>query len=161
MLEAVKNVINCDLSNELLKQPVVLPCGGTVCGKHQALFKNKETARCQICDEDHELSGSGHFPANKKVARLLEAEISRLDFGENYKQGLKLLQELKNVMTKYDEVKNKVVDLIFEKFQEMRRKVYLIREQIIQKVNECSEKIISDIDSYRQIVSSARSIYRN
>ncbi len=59
-----------------------------------------------------------------------------------------LLGELNNINLKYEEIKSKAEDLIFEKFQAMRRKVDLIREEIIQKVNDCSEKIIADIDSY-------------
>jgi hypothetical protein len=144
MLETVKNIINCDLCNDLLEQPVILPCGG-------ALFKRKRVSECcQLCDKNHDLSELDHFPANKKVARLLEAEISKLDFGENYKQATKLLHELNNASLNNEKAKHKAADLISEKFKGMIRKVNLIREEIIQKVNDCSEKIIANIDSYEK-----------
>jgi hypothetical protein len=60
----------------------------------------------------------------------------------------KTLKELNRAKVDSDEIKSNSEDLIFEKFQAMRNKVDLIRERIIQKANECSDHIISDIDLY-------------
>jgi hypothetical protein len=150
MLETIKTILSCKLCEKILDQPVILPCCETVCGKHQELFKNKETSRCKLCDQDHELGETAHFLTNKVVECFLAGNISKLDFGENYTQASNLLKELVNAQDVYNRVKNKPEDLIVEKFQEMRNKVDLIREEIIQKVKNCSEKIHSDINAYEE-----------
>ncbi len=148
MLETIKTILSCKLCEKILDRPVILPCGETVCGKHEEQFKSRETARCKICDKDHELGESENFITNKVVECFLAGEISRLDFGENYKQAFKLLTELNDAQANYDEIKGTSEGILLEKCQAMRNKVDLIREEIIQKVNNCSKKVLADIDSY-------------
>jgi hypothetical protein len=135
MLTAIKDLISCKICKQITKGPVILPYGETICAEHEQLFRrNKETARCQICDKDHELGEAEHFPVNKAVQGFLAGEISKLDFGENYKNTKKLLEELDGAKAYYHKIRRDPEDLIFDKFQAMRRKVDLIREQIIQRV---------------------------
>jgi hypothetical protein len=148
MLRTVNKLVCCKFCEEILEQPILLPCGETICAKHESLFKIKETARCELCDKDHYLNEADHFPTNKVVEGFLEAEITKLNFGDDYKQASGLLAELNNTKTEYDKIRGDPEDLIHEKFQAMRSKVDIIREQIIQKVNVCSVRIISDINSY-------------
>jgi hypothetical protein len=132
----------------MIKKPVLLPCGETVCAEHEELFRNRKTTKCQFCDKEHFLAESEHFLTNKAVEGFLAVEISRLDFGENYKNTANLLGQLNGLTNILDKMKKNPENSVFEKFQEMRRKVDLIREQVIQRVNDCSEKIIADINSY-------------
>jgi hypothetical protein len=150
MLKTINNLICCKLCKQILKKPVVLPCGESICAIHEEQFKNKETAKCQLCDEEHFLNNAQNFLANKVVDGFLAGEISRLNFGKKHENTTQLLIELNTSLYHFDKLRSNPGDLIFEKFQAMRNKVDLIREKILQNVNECSEKIISDIDSYEE-----------
>jgi hypothetical protein len=149
MLETIRQIISCKLCEKILERPVLLPCGETICFQHEYLFKNQNTARCKLCETNHELGESEHFPSNKGLERLLENEIRKLDLGKHYKETVKLLEELKSATVNLYSNKKNPGDLIFESFQAMRRKVDLVREAIIKKANDCSEKIISDINAYK------------
>jgi hypothetical protein len=70
------------------------PCGESICAIHEEQFKNKVTAKCLLCDEEHFLDESQHFLANKTVDGFLAGEISRLNFGKNYENATQLLEEL-------------------------------------------------------------------
>jgi hypothetical protein len=81
---------------------------------------------------------------------LLTTEISKLEFGENHKQACELLEKLSHAYLNYHKIRNNPEEFLSEKFEAMRRKVDLIREQIIQKVHDCSEKNMSDINTYEE-----------
>jgi hypothetical protein len=148
MLDTVQKIINCKLCRAIVKKPVFLPCGETICARHEKRFRNIYTAKCYLCNKSHRLKKNQHFPYNKVTKCLLKTEINKLDFGDEYKKAKGLIQEVRKLKSNYENTKNATGEHVFERFQEMRRKVDLIRESIIQKVNECSEKIIADIDSY-------------
>jgi hypothetical protein len=150
MLSVITNLITCKLCKEIFDRPVILPCGDTICSKHEELYKQADTSKCELCARVHKLNESEHFPANKVAQSLIANEINKLDFGEDHKKARELINELNELKSNYDNTKNSVEDLIFEKFHEMRRKVDLIREEIIQKVNDCSDKILSDIKTYEK-----------
>jgi hypothetical protein len=133
MLKAISELICCKTCKQILKKPVIIPCGETICAEHETLFRNEETVRCQFCDKDHELADpEQHFLPNKGIEGFLAGEISKLDLGEKYKRIAKLLEEMSDQVRRFDELKERPESLIFEKFQEMRRKVDLVREEIIQ-----------------------------
>jgi hypothetical protein len=148
MLDTVQKIINCKFCKAVVKRPVFLPCGETICARHERRFKNAFTAKCKLCKKQHRLAKNQHFPASKVTKRFLKAGINKLEFGEDHKIARELLNELKQLKNDYKNTRNSMGDKIFDRFQEMRRKVDLIREELLQKVTECSEKIIADIDSY-------------
>jgi hypothetical protein len=150
MLDTVRKIINCKLCHEVVTKPVMLPCGETICARHEKRFRNIYTAKCKLCEKQHRLTKNQQFPRCKTIQSFLDAEINKLDFGDEYKNSIELLFKIDELIKNYEKTKYSVEDVIYERFASMRRKVDLIREEIIQKVNKCSEKIIADIDSYEK-----------
>jgi hypothetical protein len=150
MLKVIRDLIKCKICKQILRKPVLLPCGETVCAEHEELFKNKYTAKCKLCSKTHKLCRSASFPVNKAVEGFLAGEISQLDFGDNYKNTTRLLGELTEASIYFDKLRKNPKDFIYERFQVMRRKVDLVREEIIKRVNDCSDKIMCDINSYEE-----------
>jgi hypothetical protein len=148
MLETVRNSICCKVCNCILNKPVILPCGETICAKHDYIYKNKHTCKCQLCEKERFLDESESFPQNKAIEGLLEADISKLNLGDDYKIAWEYLNALSYNQDKYEKLKSSPEEFIHEKFQAMRHKVDLVRERLIQKINDRSDKIIADIDSY-------------
>ncbi len=42
----LESLIYSNVCDAILKEPVLLPCGETICAKHEELFKARETSRC-------------------------------------------------------------------------------------------------------------------
>jgi hypothetical protein len=148
MLNAVDTILACKLCEQILDKPVNLPCGETICGHHEALFRDSNTSKCEFCDKEHKLQENEHFPPNKIAELILEVEINKLNLCEDYNQAHTNVEHLNQLKDLYEEIKTNSKEFISQKFEQMRKRVRMIREEIIQKVNECSEKIISDIDAY-------------
>jgi hypothetical protein len=120
MLPQIGLLIDFKLCKEILQQPVNLPCGETICAKHEGLFRHMRTSGCQFCNKYHALGLFEHFSMNKVAQQLLDAEINKLDFGKDYKQALKNYSNLRSLEKKYQEMKNSADDLVSERFQQMR-----------------------------------------
>jgi hypothetical protein len=127
-----------------------LPCGETVCAEHETMFRDLFTSECSVCNKIHHLTKNQHFPPSKMAQSFLDAELSKLYLGEEHKNSSELLVKLNEMIKNYEDTKNSAGNQIFERFRSMRQKVQLIRQEIIQKVIKCSERIISDINSYER-----------
>jgi hypothetical protein len=80
------------------------------------------------------------------IQSLLQAQIRSLDLGEIHSNAILSLNKLKNKIQIHEETLNKPEDTIHDYFQTLRNSVDLERETILLKVNECSDKLLSDID---------------
>ncbi len=57
-IDQIKNLFDCEQGNQLLVDPVALPCGYSVCKRHlDALLKNTPKQinkfECELCGEKH------------------------------------------------------------------------------------------------------------
>jgi hypothetical protein len=155
MIETVRKLISCKWCDQILKKPVLLPCGATICLAHEAHFRacevkkeDEKSSLCQLCGQDHRLTEFEHLPTNEIAQDLLDSQLNELYFGKNYEKAAELLKTLHLLMSDYEQMKNNPEGFIFDYFQAVRDKVDLIRDELIQKVNECSANILTDIDSY-------------
>jgi hypothetical protein len=78
-MEHLKNIINCKFCSFLLNDPVLLPCGETICRKHETQFK---ASKCNFCNQTHKLNLLEHFPSNKIAQNFLE--VAGVDFSQGY-----------------------------------------------------------------------------
>jgi hypothetical protein len=150
MIESVKKIITCKWCNYTLDEPVFLPCGETICKKHELNFKQGTSEYCKCCGQPHKLKDSEHFPVNKMARDLLLSKLQELDFGADFKMAQTKLENLKWCLNHYEVLKKNPEDFIFEFFNKLRNKVDLAREDLIQKINDCSEKLMSEIAAYEK-----------
>jgi hypothetical protein len=143
MNETIKQVITCKLCQSILDEPVLLPCGETVCRKHTIEISNNT---CRFCDKVHVLKGSEQFPANKAFQVLLEFKIKELDFGPNHKKASELVNKLNHFINDYNSLIEQPDEYISEYFSKQRNNVDLAREKLILKINQTSDGLISKID---------------
>jgi hypothetical protein len=101
-----------------------------------------------FCDQEHFLSESNHFLPNKAIESIIGAEIAKLNLGDDYDEACYVLENLDELKNTFDQIRNNPEEFLYEKFRAMRHKVDLVRERLIQKINDYSDKIIADIDSY-------------
>jgi hypothetical protein len=68
-----------------------------------------------------------------------------LDFGEEHKSAVTSLKKLKESIKNFESLKDNAEDYIYEYFAKLRSQVDLKREMMIQKINDSSDKLLSEI----------------
>jgi hypothetical protein len=125
-----------------LNDPVMLPCGETVCSEHEDDFKK---SKCNFCSKRHNMNKSDHYPQNKIIQSLLDAKITSLDMGEIHSNAVLMLQKLKNKIKIHEVTLNKPRVTIYDYFDRLRSSVDLEKKQLVKKINDCSEKLLLEI----------------
>jgi primosomal protein N'' len=142
---SVRDLIYCKVCNELFDKPVMLPCGETICSKHEIDFKDARF-QCTFCSGQHKLaSETDHFPCNKIAQGLLEKQLQELNLGDIHKSAVASLKSLKESVQNFESFGDNAEDYIYEYFAKLRNQVDLQREAMIQKVNDSSDKLLCEI----------------
>lgn len=76
-MDKVLNALKCVNCREILSNPVMIPCGHTICEKHTQINENKIV--CLECGIQHEIV------LNKSVAEMINAQLAAFDFGDRHK----------------------------------------------------------------------------
>lgn len=75
-MDIIKDLVTCKLCAQRLVDPIVLPCGETVCSEHAR--PDAGYVKCTLCMKVHEIPDkSGGFVRNKALARALEHGIDQ------------------------------------------------------------------------------------
>lgn len=79
-LVKMKRYLDCDFCQELLVDPVEIPCDNIICKRHvddslNRKAKQKNMFECVLCKEDHRIPRNG-FEVNKR----LKVTLSMLSF---------------------------------------------------------------------------------
>jgi hypothetical protein len=120
-----------------LKNPVMLPCGSTICKEHVESFTNKYS--CTLCDKDHVIPEEG-FPINKFADKTIKGSFH---FNELQKKIIDSYEKLEDIIKEHDSLNSE--NIIYEYFLNLRNQVDLHREQLIEEINKRSEEIIKQL----------------
>ena len=153
--EKLQAMFNCKVCHNLLREPVSLPCGQTVCKAHsEELCKSK----CDFCTLKHQLSKNG-FSINKLIQDMLEIQLNTLNIDINQFNDCKqLIRDLKASISGYESIQNDPASFISEHFIEMNRLVDLRRETLILEIQQSSDKLIEEIaNAKRECLKVAKS----
>jgi hypothetical protein len=149
----IDKLIVCHLCNERYsdeKQPLLLPCGQTVCSKCvTAIEFNELTFKCISCQNDH-LNPIDVFPVNKMAKDLSSIEakdVSRSKECESLKNNLNQLDSFFNDL-------NEKIKLERNKFkeqcQELKHKATQKANQRVQEINNNLQECLNRIDEYER-----------
>ena len=76
----------------LLHDPIILPCGKTICKSHSSEVNE---SKCSLCPEIYAMLVNG-FPMNEAIQEMLEIELNKLNINFSQFDECKLLiRELK------------------------------------------------------------------
>ena len=121
-LEKLNSILKCKLCFNLLHDPILLPCGKTICKSHSSEVNKSQ---CPLCPETHVMPGKG-FPMNEVVQELLEIELNKLNINFKHFDECKLLiRELKTSLNGIETLEKDPAYYITEQFQELNRQVDL------------------------------------
>ena len=97
----MKRLIICKLCHETLEDPIILPCGETICSIH--LINETSIFKCGLCDNSHDKTVD-KFPVNEMANELVQicddyVDLNLVDLGADYncaKDQCKQLSDLIN-----------------------------------------------------------------
>ena len=114
-LEKVDSLYNCAICTKTLNDPIVLPCGESVCKIHS---KEISSDKCQFCSENHPVPKKG-FPPNKITQRHLENHLNSVNINfSKFNDLKKLVQDLNKGLKEivnYYLYKNKLLSMNISK----------------------------------------------
>jgi len=91
-LEKVNALFNCTLCKGVLVDPIILPCGETVCKAHTDEISN---GKCMLCSGTHSLFPKEGFLENRIVKDLLENRANEINLNfSKFKDYKKIIQDL-------------------------------------------------------------------
>ena len=67
--DQMKRLIICKFCHETLEDPIILPCGKTICSKH--LIDEANNFKCNQCDNSHDKT-LDKFPVNEELNQLVQ-----------------------------------------------------------------------------------------
>jgi len=133
-IERVKRLLDCDLCNEVIIDPVAMAYGFSICKTHlDKLITNgsneKSTFICEICQEDHLIPKKG-FMVNHRFQSLLEIEFNTLKAGPVFDECMKEIDDAKENVDKIEFLEKNAENYIYDYFEDVKRQVD-IEERIL------------------------------
>jgi hypothetical protein len=142
----------CSYCSKILKDPILLPCGDSICNEHLSERDVKENKmKCNDCQQEFQIKDI-QFKSNKTLKKLTESQ-SYLNEDE-----LSLKLELEETIGKlfqiYDEIKqNKTKPqlLVSNHFEQIRSQIDQHRDKLTNRIDCIALKIKDETKYYEQI----------
>jgi len=138
--EKINALFNCKICKDVLEDPIILPCGETVCKAHTDAIKK---GKCMSCSGAHLVPKEG-FLENRIVKQQLDLEINKINWNfSKFKDYQKIIQDLNNNFKETEAIQKDPENYISDYFGELTRQVDLRRETLIEDIHKYSDELIS------------------
>lgn len=154
-IEKIKRFLDCDLCQKLLVNPVLLPCGNTICKVHVAELlerrtKQKNSFICELCQEEHLVPENG-FAVNKRIKSALEDELNKIDVNmSSFNECKAAIKEVERTISLFESKTKDSENFLYDYFEELKRKVYLRSEEVKAKVDKHTDCLIEAIENSKK-----------
>ena len=145
-LNQMKSMFDCKICSGLLKDPVVIPCGNTVCIAHTRDVLNNSFA-CKCCKQEHSVSKDG-FVISKFIQKQLEIQLNLIPNNQICAEYMKQ-EEVKEDLDELKKFEQDSETFIYNYFEELKRQVDLRREDLKSKIENYSNDLIESINELR------------
>lgn len=140
-------LIECPECKTVLVEPVILPCGHTVCKKHEK--EQLVYFRCSTCTVKHEYPEHGRgFTPNTLVQNLLDHKLDKADLGAEHRVAEGSYRELRKLVDDFKLMRDTPELKIKQVAGEMRNSIEARREQAKRTIDEEADELIAEIDKY-------------
>lgn len=149
-IDQVKNLYDCDQCNQLMVDPVTIACGYSICKRHldEQLKDNsneRHSIRCELCHKKHSVPEEG-FVVNKHIQNALDIKLNTLKLNPVYDECKKVIEEVRFKVITMETMEKDPENYTYEFFEEIKRQVYLRREDLKMRIDNCCEDIIQSIN---------------
>lgn len=146
-MQAIKNLIICNICKSRLVDPIILPCGQTVCSSHTSNLA-LTSFECILCSKSHDIPQDG-FIKNLSISKALSTNIDCEFFGAEYLQARESLEKLDKTLNEYKLVYNDKLLFLYEFFSTLENRVDLCAEIIRVSLDEKFEQVRAKIKKYK------------
>lgn len=149
-MDRLQLLIKCPKCNCILENPVLLPCGCSICKKHVNLDDNKSTNLeenkliCFKCDVDHSIPDDG-FPLNMSLVALLQTDLAHIDLGEIYKLAKASCGAYRDVIEKMNLLMKDPEYYIHDAINNFIKDIDLRKEELIFNISQTADKITNEL----------------
>ena len=144
-MNTVLNALKCVNCRKTLSQPIILPCGHSICKSHADA--DQQHVMCSQCGVEHSNKG---FTDIKALSDLILVQLNNLDFGPCHNESVKSCEELKKQLQKNDLLLDDSEFFIHDKINELKNKVLLKSEQVKLRVDEITQELIDELNEFEQ-----------
>ena len=147
-IDKIKGLFDCDICNNLLVDPISLPCGNNVCDHHLKLLVLEKSLVCEICKGKHHVPEEGHFIVNKQIKKALEFELNNLKVSfPAYNECKVKMEYAKESLGQIEALEKNSESYIYEYFSNTKRKVDIRRESLKAEIDDYSDGLIKSLDT--------------
>ena len=144
----LKTYLKCKLCNKTYEDPIILPCGKTLCSKHIYSETMGAILKCSFCGQDHPITSAG-FPKNEEISNLVRIsdQYVHLDstLGENNLRAKEMCIEYEQLITRCELLARDPDYFIHEYFSKIRSDIDLSKEKWIKMIDDHHSKLQNEI----------------
>ena len=143
----MKRLIICKLCHETLEDPIILPCGKTICSKH--LDNETNNFKCGLCDNSHDKTVD-KFPVNEELNEFVQIcddydDFNSIEFGPEYKLAKEKCDHLNDLINKSELLTKDPELYIYNYFAKLINEIDLYKEQLIENIEQKHDQIIKEL----------------
>jgi hypothetical protein len=142
--------------SRIFKDPIDLSCDDSICRDHLSergvVEHNK--VKCNDCQQEFEVNVN-EFRSNKTLRKLIESKSYLSEEEKSLK--LKVEESIRlyfNVDDELIQIRNKMVNDVFNHFEEMRFQIDEQREELKKKIDDIALEMIDRIEKHEEIYSN-------
>ena len=148
-----KNVFNCNLCNQTLVNPIILPCFETVCNDDlKSCLLNSNKFNCPMCEEEHVQPETG-FKSDVRIQKMLDMQANQIDFQKILPNFVECENGLKKAIEKINEIEpisRNPENFFYEYFHTIICQIDLQRESLKESIDLYSNQMIQHINGIHQ-----------
>lgn len=142
----MNSFIQCLICKNKLAEPVILPCGHTVCKEHTV----NSSSKCPKCQKSYQVPKKGYI-SNKLAENLLENNnLEELEIGLEHTMVIDSWENLKELLSDYERIRADPGFEINRVLDELRNKIDLRREEAKKKIDDEALELIKQLDEYEK-----------
>jgi hypothetical protein len=145
-MDKIKETLTCKVCNNILKQPVFLPCHKTLCQTH--INVNESLFDCFFCHEQHIIPVEG-FKPNEMARNLISSNTHLSEHERSLKA--KITDSLENLQRMYDSFMNKephLKALNFEHFTQIRDDINAQRDALKRDIDIMADTMLKQTELF-------------
>jgi hypothetical protein len=142
-MDIIKNSLRCSDCKQILSEPVLLPCGRSVCKRHTST--EMKEYNCKSCKLAHPIPDAG-FYSNKSLEDIVKTRIHEIDLGENYENAVSSCDRLSKIIQEITEIKSNPISYITVSIEKLKMDLEMLREEKKLQIDEYIDKIVDELD---------------
>jgi hypothetical protein len=152
MLKSKKSQVTCSYCSKIYKDPIVLPCGDSICLEHlsdkDVLKANR--IKCKKCNKEFGVKNN-EFKSNEDLKKLVEDQSYFSEDEIVLKQVLEeSIQKFFEFYDKFNQKKTQLNSDVFNYFHELRFQVDEHREELKKRIDDIALEMIDRIKKHEE-----------